>query len=326
VILDPQTGEALAMVNQPSYNPNDRSQYLPERHRNRVATDILEPGSSFKPFVLAAALESGQYAPGSIIDTSPGRLRVSARLVVSETNYANYGPIDLATVLAKSSNVGAAQIALALEPEIIWNVLTGFGVGRVTESGFPGESAGVLIDPQHWRAVGQATLSYGYGLSVTPLQLARAYAAIAAGGVLRPVSLTALNRAPEGELAVSRETAGALLEMLEGVVSPGGTGQRAAVRNFRIAGKTGTARKAGVGGYTDERHMAVFAGVAPAGNPRLVIVVVLDEPQGGAYYGGEVAAPVFAQIASGALRLLAVPPDALLEPPLTVVAQAPVEP
>jgi cell division protein FtsI (penicillin-binding protein 3) len=205
-------------------------------------------------------------------------------------------------------------------------VLTGFGIGRLTDSAFPGESAGNFKDPNHWRDIGQATLSYGYGVSVTALQLARAYAAIAAGGVLRPVSLLALDEPPPGERAISADTASELTHMLEAVVAPEGGGARAAIRNFHVAGKTGTAQKAGVGGHSDQRHLAVFAGFAPATAPRLVVVVMIDEPQGAAYYGGDVAAPVFANIVSGALRVLAVPPDALLAPPLTVVAQARVRP
>jgi cell division protein FtsI (penicillin-binding protein 3) len=227
----------------------------------------------------------------------------------------------LTTVLAQSSNVGAARVALTMEPEAIWRVLAAFGFGRLTNSGYPGESAGMLHDPQHWRMTGQATVAYGYGVAVTTLQLARAYAAIAAGGVVRPVSMLALNKAPAGERAVSASTARQLTQMLEAVVEPTGTGRRAAVRNFRVAGKTGTAQVATVGGHADDRHTAFFAGFAPASEPRLVVVVVIDEPQG-AYYGSDVAAPVFSNIVSGALRVLAVPPDALPAAPLTVVAQA----
>ncbi len=213
-----------------------------------------------------------------------------------------------------------------MEPDTLWRVLSGFGIGQLTSSGFPGESAGVLNDPQHWRAVGQATLSYGYGVAVTTLQLARAYAAIAADGVLRPVSMLALDEPPAGQRVISAKSAVALRTMLEAVVSPSGTGQRAAIKNYRIAGKTGTSRKAEDGGYDAQRHTAVFAGMAPASHPRLVVVVVIDEPKGNAYYGGDVAAPVFSSIVSGALRVLAVPPDALPAEPLTVVAQARVGP
>jgi len=323
VVLDPNTGEVLAMVNQPSYNPNDRSQYRAEHYRNRAVTDIFEPGSSFKPFVMAAALESGSYNPRTLIDTSPGELRINNRLITEDNS--NLGRVDLTTVLAQSSNVGAARVALTMEPQAIWNTLAGFGIGRLTDSAFPGESAGVLNDAQHWRTIGQATLSYGYGVAVTTLQLARAYAAIAAEGRLRPVSLLAVDRAPEGEQVIAVNTAHELTDMLEAVVSPEGTGQRASVRNFHIAGKTGTSQKAGIGGHSDQRHAAIFAGFAPATQPRLVVVIMIDEPQGAAYYGGDIAAPVFANIVSGALRVLAVPPDAL-PAPLTVVAQARVDP
>ena len=215
-----------------------------------------------------------------------------------------------------------------MEPIDIWRVLPGFGIGRLTDNGFPGESAGRLNDPKHWRAVGQATIAYGYGLSVTTLQLARAYATIAAGGVLQPVSLVAVKEPPPGERILSAATTSALLEMMQAVVaSEEGTGSRASVRNYRFAGKTGTAWKASVGGYSkDRRYTAVFAGLAPASEPRLVVVVVIDEPQGEVYYGGDVAAPVFANIVAGALRVLAVPPDALPQAPLTIVASSRVSP
>jgi cell division protein FtsI (penicillin-binding protein 3) len=251
-----------------------------------------------------------------------GALVVGDRIVTEEG--ADLGRVSLTTVLAQSSNVGAARVALTREPHAIWDVLSGFGIGRLTDSAFPGESAGTLHDPQHWRTVNQATLSYGYGVNVTALQLARAYAAIAAGGTLKPVSLLALDQAPKGERVVSANTARELTTMLEAVVAPGGTGQRAAVQNFHIAGKTGTSRKAVAGGYNDH-HAAVFAGFAPASQPQLVVVVMIDEPKG-VYYGGDVAAPVFANIVSGALRVLAVPPDALPAPALTAVADLRVRP
>jgi cell division protein FtsI (penicillin-binding protein 3) len=324
VVLDPRTGEVLAMVNQPSQNPNaDRSEYRPENYRNRAATDLFEPGSSFKPLVMATALESGAYGPRTPIDTS-GAVMVGGRAITEDPE--NLGRVTLTTVLAKSSNVGAARVAMTMEPAAISDVLKRFGIGRLTDSAFPGESTGSLADPKRWCAVCQVTLSYGYGVQVTTLQLARAYAAIAADGVLRPVSLLALDEAPPGERVISADTAADLTTMLEAVVSKDGTGYRAAVRNFHIAGKTGTTRKAGVGGYDNDRHGAIFAGFAPATNPRLVVVVMIDEPQGAAYHGGDIAAPVFGNIVSGALRVLAVPPDALPAPALTVVAHAQVRP
>ncbi len=318
VILDATTGEVLAMVNQPSYNPNNRMQFDPSRYRNRAITDIFEPGSSVKPFVVAAALESGQYHRDSVIDTSPGSLWVDGRVVTEDHN--NLGVIDLTTILVRSSNVGAAKLALELDREHLWSTLSKFGLGRVTESGFPGESAGVLQDVRYWNPVGQATLSYGYGVSVTALQLAQAYAVIAAGGVRRPVSLLALDAVAEGEQVISAPTAIALQGMLETVAAQG-TGRRAQVANYRVAGKTGTAWKAGEGAYFENRYVALFGGFAPVSNPRLVAVVVIDEPRNTAYYGSEVAAPVFSRIVGGALRLLSIPPDALLEPPLNTLAQ-----
>jgi len=324
VILDPRTGEVLAMVNQPSYNPNDRAQRDAARYRNRAVTDIYEPGSSFKPLVLAAALDTGRYRPDTLIDTSPGILYVGGRAVTQDTN--NLGTIDMTTVLAKSSNVGTAQVALEMEAPEIWQVLNDFGIGQLTDSGFPGESAGVLNDPQFWRPIGHATLSYGYGLSVTTLQLARAYAAIAAGGQLRPVSFLKVTEAVAGVRVVSKQAAAELTNMLRAVVSPLGTGQRAAIRNYTVAGKTGTAKKSMAGGYSKDRYRAVFAGFAPASDPRLVAVVMIDEPQGTSYHGGDAAAPVFSRIMSGGLRLLAVPPDDLPEPPSAIIAQAQVHP
>lgn len=324
VILDVTNGEVLAMVNQPSYNPNDRAQLEVARYRNRAVTDIFEPGSSFKPLIIAAALESGRYGPDSIIDTSPGYLRVGGKILTED--YNNLGKIDITTMLAKSSSVGAGKLGLELEPEQLWAVLSSFGIGRLTGSGFPGESAGVLKHPQYWRPVGQATLAYGYGLSVTALQLAQAYSVIAADGIRRPISMLVQDEQVAGERVVSVDTARRLRSMLETVVSPAGTGQRAAIRNFRVAGKTGTAKKVGVGGYSEDRYIAVFAGLAPASDPKLVAVVVIDEPRGEDYYGGEVAAPVFSRIVSGALRLMAIPPDALAEPPLTIMARAEVFP
>jgi len=320
VILDVASGEVLAMVNQPSFNPNDRRQLEVANYRNRAVTDIFEPGSSFKPLVVAAALETGRYDARSTIDTSPGYLRVGDRVITQDSN--NLGRIDLATILARSSNVGIGKLALDLEQRQLWGVLAGFGIGQLTESGFPGESAGVLNDPEYWRPVGQATMAYGYGLSVTALQLAQAYATIAAGGVRRPVSLVRLDSPPAGRRVLSAASATAVKDMLETVVSPRGTGQRAAIANFRVAGKTGTAWKSTVGGYSKDRYLAVFAGLAPVSDPRLVAVVVIDEPRGEDYYGGEVAAPVFATIVSGALRLLAVAPDDLPESAQTIVASA----
>ena len=308
VVLDTVTGEVLAIANQPTYNPNDRSQLIAERYRNRAITDIFEPGSSIKPLIVAAALESGDYRASSVIDTSPGYVTVGAKTI---EDHRNLGRISLTTILARSSNVGATKLAMSLQPDQLWNSMSQFGLGSMTASGFPGESQGILTHHDHWKPVSQATLSYGYGLAVTPLQLAQAYAILGNDGVLQQISLTALEQAGDGTRMVSQDTAVAVVRMLEEVVRPGGTGTGAAVPGYRIAGKTGTSWKFAAGGYSKDKYISVFAGLAPASNPRLAAVVVIDEPSGELYYGGDVAAPVFADIMSESLRLLAVPPDAL---------------
>jgi cell division protein FtsI (penicillin-binding protein 3) len=308
VVLDVHTGEVLAMVNQPTYNPNDRSQLAAERYRNRAITDIFEPGSSLKPLVVAAALESGQYRPSSIIDTAPGFIVVGPKKI---EDTRNLGRVSLTTILARSSNVGITKLAMNLQPDQLWETMTQFGLGELTTSGFPGESAGMLTHFSNWRPISQATLAYGYGISVTPLQLAQAYSAIGNGGRLRPISLVALDAPPESDQVLSADTANAVRRMLEEVVRPGGTGTKAAVDGYRIAGKTGTAWKFATGGYSEDKYISIFAGMAPASDPRLATVVVIDEPGGELYYGSDVAAPVFADVMSESLRLLAVPPDAL---------------
>ena len=308
VVLDVKTGEVLAMVNQPTYNPNDRSQLSAERYRNRAITDIFEPGSSLKPLVVAAALESGQYRPSSIIDTAPGFIVVGPKKIVDTRNL---GRVSLTTILARSSNVGITKLAMTLQADQLWDTMTQFGLGELTTSGFPGESAGMLTHYSNWRPISQATLAYGYGISVTPLQLAQAYAAIADGGNLRPISLVALDQPGEGEQVIGADTATAVRRMLEEVVRPGGTGTKAAIDGYRVAGKTGTAWKFATGGYSEDKYISIFAGMAPASDPRLATVVVIDEPSGELYYGSDVAAPVFADVMSESLRLLAVPPDAM---------------
>lgn len=310
VVLDVTTGEVLAMVNQPAYNPNDRDQRKPGAYRNRAATDILEPGSSIKPFIVAAALASGRYSDTSVVDTSPGFYKVGVKVIEDKRNL---GAIDLATILARSSNVGMARIALSLEPEQIHTTLTRLGFGQVTTSGYPGESAGVLSHYSHWRPIGIATMSYGYGLSVTPLQLAHAYATIGAFGISRPVSFLRVDGPVAGERVLEESVARQLVQMLEAVVTPAGTGLQAAIPGYRVAGKTGTAWKSNAGGYSTDRYMAVFGGVAPATAPRLAAIVIVDEPGAGLFYGGDVAAPIFARVVGGALRLLAVAPDARVE-------------
>jgi len=308
VVLDVKSGEVLAMVNQPSYNPNDRSQLYPERYRNRAITDIFEPGSSIKPLVVASALESGQFRPSSVIDTAPGFVKVGAKRI---EDTRNLGRVSLTTILARSSNVGVTKLAMELEAEQLWQTMTRFGLGELTASGFPGESTGSLSHFSYWRPISQATLAYGYGVSVTALQLARAYAALAGDGSVPEISLLMRDTPPEPERVIRPETAKAVRRMLEEVVRPGGTGTKASVAGYRIAGKTGTAWKSGPGGYSEDKYISIFAGLAPASEPRLAAVVMIDEPGGELYYGSDVAAPVFADVMAEALRLLAVPPDAL---------------
>lgn len=324
VVLDIDTGEVLAMVNQPAYNPNDRDQVAASRYRNRAATDIFEPGSSIKPFIAAAGLASGRYHPDTIIDTSPGMVRIGIKNIPDKHNL---GPISLTTVIAKSSNVGMTKMAMTLAPQSMHDMLRAFGFGEVSGSGFPGESAGLLYDASHWRKIEQATISYGYGLSVTPLQLARAYAILGAGGVRRPVTLRRVDGPVPGERVIDVRVAREMLQMMESVVTQdGATGARAALVGYRVAGKTGTAWTADAGGYSSARYKASFGGVVPASHPRLAAIVVIDEPGGKLVYGGDVAAPVFANVMAGALRLLGVPPDGLDRLPATTLVQASREP
>ncbi|NGX15217.1 penicillin-binding protein 2 [Wenzhouxiangella sp. XN24] len=306
VILDVRSGEVLAMVNQPSFNPNDRSQLSAERYRNRATNDIFEPGSSIKPLIVAAALDSGRFDADSTIDTGPGWMTVGTKTIEDKSNL---GEIDLSTLLVRSSNVGASMMALALDPEQLWQGLRRFGLGEVSATGFPGESAGVLMEPDLWRPIGQATLAYGYGLSVTPLQLAHAYAILGAGGRAAPVSLLALDDPPSRRPSIDPGIANTVMAMMEPVASARGTAPKAAIPGYRVAGKTGTARKFMAGGYHEDRYLSVFAGVAPASSPRLAAVVLIDEPSAGVFYGGEVAGPVFSRVIGDAMRILGIPPD-----------------
>lgn len=306
VVLNPNTGEVIAMANQPAFNPNNRADYQASLYRNRAVTDMFEPGSSFKPFVIAAALDSGKYTPASQIDTAPGWIVVDGYTINDERNY---GTINLTKLLEKSSNVGASKVALSLEPKHIWTTLDALGFGQYTGSGFPGEAPGKLRLYTTWHKAGQAAVSYGYGVSVTALQLARAYAAVATGGILHRVSFLRLKKPPPGRRVLPRHTADELRTMLESVVTEAGTGTLAHVADYRVSGKTGTARKAAAGGYADHRYTSVFCGMIPAEHPRLVAVVIINDPSEGDYYGGLVSAPVFSQVMTGAMRILDVPPD-----------------
>ncbi len=325
ITIDVDTGEVLAMVNQPSYNPNDREQLKAGLYRNRAATDIFEPGSSVKPFIMAAALASGQYKPDSVVDTSPGFFKVGNKV---EEDEHNYGVIDMATVLAKSSNVGIAKIALSLQPEQIWSTLTALGLGQVSGSNFPGESAGTLSHYSHWRPIGIATMSHGYSLSVTALQLAHAYATIGAGGIKRPITLEKVSGPVRGEQVIDPKVARELVQLMEQVTEKGGTATRAQLIGYRVSGKTGTAFKSIAGGYSTDRIMAVFAGLVPASHPKLATVVVIDEPSRDVQevailaQGGTVAAPVFSSVMSGALRLMDIAPDDLQNVPAPTLVQA----
>ena len=307
VVLDAQTGEVLALANLPVYNPNNRGKIKSERARNRALTDVFEPGSTLKPFTVAAALEAGRISPDTIFQTAPGTLTIG-KATIRDSH--REGPLTVTQVIQKSSNVGSAKIALSLPPETLWEILSQSGFGVSTGSGFPGEVTGRLRPHKTWRPIEQATMSYGHGISVSLIQLARAYTLFSAEGELKPVSLLKLDAPTTGERVISRATALAVSRMLEMVVRPGGTAPRAQISGYRVAGKTGTAHKLEGNGYAKDRYISTFVGYAPASNPRLIIAVMLDEPSAGQYFGGVVAAPVFSQVMAGALRILSVPHDA----------------
>jgi cell division protein FtsI (penicillin-binding protein 3) len=318
-----QSGEILAMVNQPSYNPNDTEQREAANYRNRAATDLMEPGSSMKPFVAAAGVATGRYHADTIIDTSPGLVRVGIKTISDEHPI---GAAPLTTVMAKSSNVGMTKLGLSLSPEQMWKTLDAFGFGQVTGSGFPGEAAGMLLNYKQWRPINQATMSYGYGLSVTPLQLAHAYAILGAGGLARPLSFKRVDGEVDGTRVIAQNVAREMVKIMQSVVTVEGTGNKAALIGYQVSGKTGTAWKANAGSYSTDSYVAIFGGLVPASNPRLACVVVVNEPRDGGYYGGTVSAPVFANVMAGALRLLAVPPDGLDTVPAATLVQTGVTP
>lgn len=310
VMLDVQSGEVLAMVNQPSFNPNDRTRLDTNAMRNRSLTDLIEPGSIMKPLTMVAALESGKFSTHSVIDTSPGYYRVGRKTFV---DHKNYGPLSMEGILQKSSQVGTTKIALQLEPQAIRGVFARVGLGQSPQTGFPGEASGLLPQRQRWRPVEHATMAFGYGLAVTPLQIASAYAVLAHNGIKKPVTL--LRRSPgsgevavEGERVMGADVAAQVREMMKAVLEQGGTGTRAAIPGYEVAGKTGTSHKVGEGGYQEDRYVSLFAGMAPADNPRLVTVVVIDDPRSESYYGGLVAAPVFSRVTAQALRYLNIAP------------------
>jgi cell division protein FtsI (penicillin-binding protein 3) len=305
VMLDVDTGEVLAMVNQGSYNPNDRSQLAAENLRNKAITDLFEPGSTMKPLTIAAALESGEYTVNSTIDTSPG-FRRFGRFTIRD--HRNYGVLDLTEIIVKSSNVGVSNIATDLGGDTLRNLYARLGLGQATGIGFPGEAVGVLPAPPKWRLVEESTLSYGYGMSVNALQLAQAYMVIANGGIRYPLSLMRQEQRPQGQRVLSEQVTRAVRDMLKQAVARG-TGKRAQPGLYAAGGKTGTVHLVGANGYEDSQYKAIFAGMAPIDDPRIVTVVAVDAPQAGEYYGGEVAAPVFARVMGDALRLLNVKPE-----------------
>ena len=317
VIMDVRTGEVLAMANQPSYNPNDRSRLNADALRNRALTDLFEPGSTLKPLAVMAALETGRFSLEDIIDTNPGYIRVGSKTLLDPVNY---GELALSEVVAKSSQVGMTKLALQMEPDTLRQMYYRLGLGQGLGTGFPGEVVGRLPDHETWSPIQLATFAFGYGLNLTATQLASAYSVIASGGIKQAPTLLRLDRAPDGRRVVPESVTEKTLGMLRQVVSPEGTGHRAQIDVYPVAGKTGTVHKVGATGYMDNRYIASFIGMAPVQNPRIVAAVIIDEPSEERYFGGQVAAPVFARLAEDALRLMQVPP--LLTPKEGVAEKA----
>jgi len=311
VVLDIGTGEVLALANLPTYNPNNRARLNGAQLRNRVMTDNFEPGSTLKPFTIGLAMQMGKITPQSVIQTAPGTFTI-ANYTIHDSHPG--GAMTVAQVIQKSSNVGAAKIALTLPREDMHDMFRRAGFGAAPRLGFPGEAAGRLREAKTWRPIEQATMAYGHGISVSLIQLARAYTVFARDGDLAPLSLVKTGAPVLGERVFSPEVSRALREMLEAAVQPGGTAPRARIVGWRVGGKTGTAHKQENGGYAPNKYVSSFVGFAPVSAPRLVIAVMIDEPSAGQYYGGVVAAPVFSQVMQGALRLLGVPYDAPLDP------------
>lgn len=309
VVLDVKTGEVLAMVNNPSFNPNNRSPKQKDVYRNRAITDTFEPGSTIKAFSIASALDSGLFKPTTVIDTYPGWFRVDHHVVRDEHNNNS---INVAQILQVSSNVGTTKMILALPSNQLWNLLHRVGFGETTGTGFPGEQGGSLVKRSVWAPFALATLAFGYGISVTPLQLAQAYSVFANDGIKIPVSLLKVDKSPVGERVLNEKTAKQMRDLLETVVSTkGATGELAQVPGYRVAGKTGTALMAGIHGYQQHRYTSSFIGLAPASHPRLIVAVIIHDPQGKHYYASQVCAPIFEKIMEGALRILNIEPDGL---------------
>jgi cell division protein FtsI (penicillin-binding protein 3) len=317
VVLDAKTGEILAAVNQPSFNPNTRKSLKESLYRNRSLTDVFEPGSTVKPFVVAAALDGGYVKPNEVFETH-GFYQIGNHLV---KDVHNYGTLDLTGVLKKSSNVAVSQMALRMPPDYFWGIYNKLGFGVAAGTGFPGEANGNLLDYKSWHEFDRATLSFGYGVSTSALQLARAYTALADDGILHSVSLLKRNEDIDQQRVFSSKTAKRVRAMLETVLMKDGTAYEARVDGYSAAGKTGTVKKAGEGGYVENSYFSVFAGMAPAKDPRLIIVVMVDEPSAGQYYGGIVSAPVFSKVMAGALRVLEVAPDQQDNMPILLTRQ-----
>lgn len=312
VVLDAKNGDVLATVSQPAFNPNNRKELSSNRYRNRAMVDSFEPGSTVKPFVVAAGLDGNYISPNLVIETH-GVYHVG-RNVVKDVH--NYGTMDLTHVLQKSSNIAVTQIAMTMPPEYFWGVYNQLGFGNSAGVGFPGEASGSLLDYQGWHEFDQATLSFGYGVSTSILQLARAYTALADDGIVHSVTLLRRDEDPDARQIFKPETAKRVREMLEHVISKEGTAYQARVEGYRVAGKTGTVKKATAGGYTEDKYYSVFVGMAPASNPRFIIAIVVDEPSSGQYYGGLVAAPAFARVMAGTLRVYGIAPDGVDTMPL----------
>ncbi len=321
VVLDSRTGEILAMATVPSFNPNNRATYSADRARNRPATDAFEPGSTIKPFLMAAALDAGLITPETRIDTGPGYYYVGDKRI---TDVHPKGVLSVTESLQVSSNVAAARIAMDLRSEDYWQLLSQAGFGRAPGAGLPGEVSGRLRAWRTWRPIEKATMGFGHGMSVSLLQLARAYTAFANDGVMPPLTVLKLREQPVGQRVMSAKTARMVRAMLEAVTQDGGTAPQARVMGYRVAGKTGTAHKLVGGSYAPNKYIASFVGLAPVSDPRLVVAVMIDEPSGRQYYGGLVAAPVFSKVMAGALRLMAVPPDAPMDAVTAPNSKAPV--
>ena len=311
VVLDVRTGEVLALVNAPTYNPNNRIALTGAQLRNRALTDSFEPGSVMKPFIVALALEAGKFKSSTLIDTSPGRITIGSATI---SDSSRKGILTVAEVVQKSSNVGMAKIALTFQPVEMWQLFSQLGFGTPLNLGFPGEAGGRLRPAKSWRPIEQVTMSYGHGISVSLIQMARAYLVFAREGELMPLSLSRVDEPlVQGQRIFSPGTVREIRNMLEMAVSPGGTAPKAQIPGYRVAGKTGTAYKL-EGGVYAKKYISSFVGFAPASNPRLIVAVMIDEPSTAGHYGGTVAAPAFARIMEGALRTLGVAPDAPLAP------------